>query len=64
MCVGLTSHVALVGDKCALIEAGHTPFETGPDSHVCDVSFPKICSAVSPIRWVVIILFGVMSWAL
>ena len=47
-----------------LIEAGHTPFETGPDSHVCDVSFPKICSAVSPIRWVVIILFGVMSWAL
>ena len=26
--------VALVEDNCALSEAGHSPFDTGPDSHV------------------------------
>ena len=41
--------------------AGHAPFETGVDSHVCVQSFLKLRRVVSPIRWVVNILFGVMS---
>ena len=31
--------MAIVEDNCALSEAGHSPFETSPDSHVCDRSF-------------------------
>ena len=49
------------GNLCALSKAGLIPFETIPVQHVCDQSFPKIRCAVSPLRYVVTILFGVMS---
>ena len=39
----------VVGDNCALSEASHSQFETGLESRV-----------VSPIRWFVTILFGVV----
>ena len=47
--------------RCALIKAVHIPFETVPDSHVCDQSFTKTWCVVSPVRYVVTILFGVLS---
>ena len=53
--------LVLVVDNCVLSKAVYTLFETSPDSHVCDLSFLKLWRVVSPIRWVVIFIVGVMS---